>query len=150
MTTTSDRIEKQIVLRASPERVWRAIASAREFGSWFGVNLQDDFVPGATVRGAITIKGFENVAMTMLIERMEKERVFAFRWHPYAIEPNVDYSQEPTTLVEFRIEAVAEGTRLVVTESGFDQLPEGRRFKAFEMNSGGWTAQLANIERYVA
>jgi uncharacterized protein YndB with AHSA1/START domain len=150
MTTTPDRIEKRITLRATPERVWRALSSPREFSAWFGVDLRDDFIPGTTVRGPITSKGYEHLTLEMTIERLDKERLLAFRWHPHAIEPNVDYSSEPMTLVEFRLEPVPEGTLLVVTESGFDKIPASRRPRAFEMNSGGWAAQLENIARHVA
>src|SRR5262245_14249994 len=153
MTTTSDRtpdrIEKQIELRASPERVWRALTSAREFGAWFGCEISSDFAPGTTVHGRITTKGYEGLAMELQIERMDRERLFSFRWHPYAIDPEVDYSREPTTLVELRLEPAAAGTRLVVSESGFDRIPADRRPRAFEMNAGGWEAQLRNIERYL-
>lgn len=150
MTTSSDRIEKRITLRATPARVWRALSDAREFGTWFQADLRGDFAPGAKVSGKLTHPGFEHVTMELAIERMERERLLAFRWHPYAIEAGVDYSAEPMTLVELRIEPVPEGTLLVVTESGFDSIPAGRRLKAFEMNSNGWAAQLRNIERHVA
>jgi uncharacterized protein YndB with AHSA1/START domain len=150
MTKSSDRIEKRILLRASPARVWRALSNAGEFGTWFRADLRDDFVPGATVRGAITYPGYEHLVLEMTIEKMEPERLFSFRWHPHAVEPGVDYSSEPTTLVEFRLESAPEGTLLVVTESGFEHIPEARRFKALEMNAGGWEEQLRNIERHVA
>ena len=106
------------------------------------------FVPGAHISGQITTPGYEHFTLTMQIERVEPERVFAYRWHPYAIEPGVDYSKEPTTLVEFRLDDAAEGTRLTVVESGFDQLPVARRDLAFRMNEGGWAAQITNIDRY--
>lgn len=146
----TDHIEKRITLRATPARVWRAISDAREFSAWFQVDLHDDFAPGTTVRGKLTIKGMEHLTMEIVIERMERERLLSFRWHPYAIDPAVDYSAEPPTLVELQIEPTAEGTLLVVTESGFDKVPAARRLKAFEMNSNGWAAQLRNIERHVA
>ena len=146
----TDHIEKRITLRATPARVWRALSDAREFGAWFQVDLRDDFAPGATVRGKLTIKGMEHLTMEIVIERMDRDRLLSFRWHPYAIDPAVDYAAEPTTLVELRIEPAAEGTLLVVTESGFDKVPAARRLKAFEMNSNGWAAQLLNIERHVA
>ena len=148
MATTTDRIEKQRVLRAAPARVWRALSDRREFGSWFGVELRDDFVPGATVRGTVRYQGKE-VALTMQIERMEPERLLAFRWHPFAVDPAVDYASEPPTLVELALAPAPEGTLLTVTESGFDQIPLARRAKAFEMNGHGWAAQLENIARHV-
>jgi uncharacterized protein YndB with AHSA1/START domain len=145
----SDRIEKRIELAATPERVWRALTSAREFGTWFGAKLEGDFAPGATVRGPITYTGYEHLTLEITIERMDERRLLSFRWHPHAVETGVDYSQEPTTLVEFRLEPSPAGTLLVVTESGFDRIPAGRRPKAFEMNSSGWAAQMANIARHV-
>jgi len=145
-----DRIEKNIVLQAPRARVWRALTTAREFGAWFGVQLESEFSAGAEVRGRITLPGFENVVFTAWVERIEPERSFAYRWHPYAIDPEVDYSKEPTTLVEFQLEEVASGTALTVVESGFERIPLARRAEAFRMNDGGWAAQLENIERYVA
>jgi uncharacterized protein YndB with AHSA1/START domain len=85
-----------------------------------------------------------------MIERIEPERYFSYRWHPYAADPNVDYSKEPTTLVEFRLDEVAEGTALTIVESGFDRIPLSRRAEAFRMNEAGWASQVRNIERYVA
>ena len=147
-TTTTDRIEKRRVLRATPTRVWRAISNAREFGTWFGIELRDDFAPGATVHGKVTYQG-KDVTFAFHIERMEPERLLSFRWHPFAIDPAIDYSHEPTTLVELAIAPAPEGTLLTVTESGFDQIPLARRAKAFEMNSGGWAEQMQNIARHV-
>ena len=149
MTTTPDRIEKRIILKAAPARVWRALADAEAFGSWFGAELRGPFAPGTTVHGKITHPGYEHLHLELQIERMDEGKLFSFRWHPYAIEADVDYSKEPTTLVELRLEPAPEGTLLVVTESGFDQIPAERRPRAFEMNSGGWQAQLHNIERYL-
>jgi uncharacterized protein YndB with AHSA1/START domain len=146
----TDRIEKNIVLRAPQSRVWRAIASAPEFGAWFGVKMEGPFVAGATVAGRLTVPGYEHVTMTVAVQQVEPERLLSYRWHPYAIEPGVDYSSEPTTLVEFRLEEVEDGTQLTVVESGFDALPMERRADAFRMNEQGWTGQLTNIERHVA
>jgi uncharacterized protein YndB with AHSA1/START domain len=146
---STDRIEKSVVLRAPRSRVWRAITNAGEFGSWFGAKLEGGFAPGAQVKGRITIPGYEHVIMDITVERVEPEKLFSYRWHPYAIEPGVDYSGEPTTLVEFRLEEVTGGTQLTVTESGFDHIPAARRAEAFRMNEQGWMGQLKNIERYV-
>jgi uncharacterized protein YndB with AHSA1/START domain len=146
----TDRIEKTVVLRAPRSRVWRAIADAEEFGTWFGVKLQGRFTPGARVQGQVTIPGYEHVTMDVTIERVDPERLFSWRWHPAAVEPGFDYSAEPTTLVEFRLEEVPGGTRLTVTESGFDRIPLARRAKAYEENEGGWAAQLENIARHVS
>ena len=148
-TTTTDRIEKKLLLRAPRTRVWRALTDAQEFGKWFGVELTDAFTPGARVRGKVTTKGYEHVTWEITVEKIEPERLFSFRWHPYAIEPGTDYSTEPTTLIEFELEEVAAGTQLTLTESGFDRIPLARRAKAFEMNDRGWEMQLENIERHV-
>jgi uncharacterized protein YndB with AHSA1/START domain len=146
----TDRIEKSIVLRAPRGRVWRAISDAQEFGNWFGVKLEGPFQAGGRVKGQITIPGYEHVVMDVTVERIEPERLFSFRWHPYAIDPKVDYSQEPTTLVELRLDEAEGGTKLTVVESGFDQIPAARRAEAFRMNERGWEGQLKNIERHVA
>jgi uncharacterized protein YndB with AHSA1/START domain len=146
---SSDRIEKTTVIRAPRSQVWRAITTAEDFGAWFGAKVTGAFVPGARISGPITTPGYEHFTLTMQIERVEPEQVFAYRWHPYAIEPGVDYSKEPSTLVEFRLDDAAEGTRLTVVESGFDKLPAARRDLAFRMNEGGWAAQIKNVERYV-
>ncbi|HEY3171762.1 MAG TPA: SRPBCC family protein [Thermoanaerobaculia bacterium] len=147
--SSTDRIEKSVFLRAPRSRVWRAIANAEEFGAWFGAKLEGAFAPGARVTGRITTPGYEHLIMDFTIERVDPERLFSCRWHPYAIEPGVDYSSEPTTLVEFRLEDAAGGTRLTVIESGFDRIPVSRRAEAFRMNDQGWAEQMKNIERYV-
>jgi len=147
---STDRIEKKIVLRAPMSRVWRALTNAQEFGTWFGVKLQGAFAAGARVQGQITIPGYEHVTMDITIVRLDPERYFSWRWHPNAVEPGVDYSKEPTTLVEFELEEIAGGTRLTVVESGFDGIPLARRAQAFEANEGGWAAQLENIGRHVS
>ena len=149
MTSSSDRIEKRIELNAPPARVWRALTDHREFGKWFRVNLEAPFVPGKSTRGRITYPGYEHLIMDVLVQKMEPERLFSFQWHPYAVDPKVDYSKEPPTLVEFKLEKTPAGTSLVVTESGFDSIPVARRDEAFRMNSAGWTEQLKNIEAYV-
>lgn len=147
--TSTDRIEKETVIRAPRTRVWRAITDSREFGNWFKAEIAEPFVAGAPARGRITHPGYEHLVFEVHVERMEPESYFSFRWHPYAIDPQVDYSQEPMTLVEFHLEDGPEGTRVRVTESGFDQIPLARRAEAFRMNSRGWEGQLRNVAAYV-
>jgi uncharacterized protein YndB with AHSA1/START domain len=149
MASSTDRIEKEIVLRAPRSRVWRAITDAKEFGRWFRAEIKDSFVPGAPARGRITYPGYEHLTFEVHVERIEPERLFSFRWHPYAVDPKQDYSKEPTTLVVFELEEIPEGTRLKVTESGFDQIPLARRTEAFRMNSQGWAEQVQNIAKHV-
>jgi uncharacterized protein YndB with AHSA1/START domain len=150
----NDRIQKQIELRAPVSRVWRALTDYREFGEWFRVKLDGPFVPGQISRGQMTYPGYEHVKWEAVVQKMEPERLFSFTWpHPKSFEKgdtSPDYSKEPSTLVEFRLEKTANGTLLVLTESGFDKLPSDRRLEAFRRNEGGWTEQLKNIEAYVA
>jgi uncharacterized protein YndB with AHSA1/START domain len=145
-----NRIEKCIELKAPVSRVWRALTDHREFGEWFRVKLDGPFVVGQISRGQITYPGYEHLKWEAVVQNMEAEQLFALTWHPYAIDPNVDYSQEPSTLVEFRLEKIPSGTLLTLTESGFDKIPSDRRLEAFRMNDGGWTEQMKNIETYVA
>ena len=150
-TTTTDRIAKEILLRAPLARVWRAISDPDEFGAWFRVEMSGvRFEPGKPVHAKMTYPGHEGTPFEMVVDRMEAPRRFSFRWHPYGIDPNHDYSDEPMTLVEFALEEVEEGTKLTVTESGFDAIPLARRAEAFRMNSEGWSEQIRNIEAYVS
>jgi uncharacterized protein YndB with AHSA1/START domain len=148
--TGSDRIEKRIELHAPISRVWRALTDHHEFGEWFRVKLDGPFVAGQKSTGHMTYPGYEHIKWQAMVQKIEPERLFSFTWHPYGIDPKVDYSKEPPTLVEFRLEKTATGTLLVLTESGFDKVPAGRRDEAFRMNDGGWTEQMKNIEKYVA
>jgi uncharacterized protein YndB with AHSA1/START domain len=161
METSTDRIEKKVLLRASLERVWRAISDSKQFGSWFGVQFSDPFVAGKSIDGRIeptTVDAevaklqqpHKGMRFVFAIDRIEPMRVFSYRWHPYAIEPGVDYSKEQATLVVFELEEASGGTMLKVTESGFDKIPIARRAKAFEANSGGWEHQMKLIAKYLA
>lgn len=149
-TPSTDRIEKRIVLRASRSRVWRAITNAEEFGTWFRMKLDGEFAEGATIRGRITHPGYEHVTVEMLVERVEPERYFSYRWHPHAVDAAVDYSAEPTTLVEFILEEAEGGTAVTIVESGFDRIPIARRAEAFRMNERGWGGQMDNLARHVS
>lgn len=146
---TTDRIEKKIQLRHPPSKVWRALTDSQQFGEWFGVRLKDPFKPGARVQGKVTHKGYEHMTMDILIERMEPERLFSWRWHPGAAEPGESFESEPTTLVVFELKEVPGGTLLTVVETGFDGIPLARRAKAYRDNEGGWTAQMTAIEQYL-
>jgi uncharacterized protein YndB with AHSA1/START domain len=147
---TNDRIEKQIDLNAPVSRVWRALTDYREFGEWFRVKLEGPFVAGQVSRGQLTFPGYEHLQMEVVVQKIEPEHFFSYTWHPFAIDPKVDYSKETPTLVEFRLEKSAKGTLLRVTESGFDKIPSDRRLEAFRMNENGWGQQLKHIESYVA
>ncbi|HTI71178.1 MAG TPA: SRPBCC family protein [Candidatus Limnocylindria bacterium] len=145
----TDFVEKRIELKAPIGRVWRALTNPVEFGQWFRVKLDGPFVPGETSRGHITYPGYEHLKWEAVIVKMEPESYFSFTWHPYAVDPKVDYSQELPTLVEFRLSPTAKGTLLVVRESGFDNVPAARRADAFRMNDNGWAIQMANIQAHV-
>jgi uncharacterized protein YndB with AHSA1/START domain len=160
MASSTDRIEKKVLLRAPRERVWRAISDSKQFGNWFGVEFDGPFVAGAHLTGRITPtkvdaevaksqEPYAGAPFECTIETVEPMRLFSFRWHPFAIEPGVDYSHEDSTLVAFELEDVVGGTSLTITESGFDQIPLERRAKAFAANEQGWTAQSVLIEKYV-
>ena len=147
--SSTDRIQKQVQLKAPRSRVWRALTDAQEFGSWFRVKLETGFAVGQVARGHITYPGYEHLKFEATVERMEAERLFSLRWHPAAVDPKVDYSSEPTTLVEFKLEDAPGGTLLTVIESGFDALPPERRDEALRMNDGGWAIQMLNIQAHV-
>ena len=142
-----NRIERHIDLKPSPSRVWKALTDYREFGQWFGCVFEGPFVVGKTVHGKLNHPSFEQWAID--VKKMEPERLFSFTWHPYPIDPTVDYSKETPTLVEFTLEPNGSGTRLTVTESGFDKIPATRRLEAFRKNNEGWIEQLENIASYV-
>jgi uncharacterized protein YndB with AHSA1/START domain len=146
----SDRIERSILINAPRSRVWRALTTAEEFGRWFGVDLRGQaFRAGRRTRGPIAIEGYTHLEFDVDVERMEPETLFSWRWHPYPIDPKVDYSQEEPTLVTFTLEdAPGNATLLKVAESGFDKVPAHRRMEAYRMNSGGWDAQVENIRRH--
>ena len=156
----SDRIQKKILLHAPLKRIWNALADSKEFGTWFGMKFDAPFTPGAHMRGTIVPtkvnadvakaqQKYEGMPVEITIEKMEPERLFSFRWHPYAIEQDVDYSVEPATLIEFVLQETKDGVMLTVTESGFDQIPLARRVKAFTANEQGWGMALKLIEEYL-
>ena len=157
---STNQIEKKMLLRAPIQRVWRALADAKEFGTWFGVKFEGTFKPGAQMKGILITTAvdaevakmqaqYKGTEFSVTIEKREQDLVFSFRWHPYAVDPKMDYSKEPTTLVTFALEEVAEGVMLTVTESGFDKIPLERRAMAFEANEGGWQIMVGVLEKFV-
>lgn len=160
MTGSTDRIEKRVLLRAPQERVWRAISNASEFGTWFGVELDGQFAANARMTGRIKPTQVDpdvaamqekhtGLRMEFYVERFQPMSLFSFRWHPFAIDPAVDYSNEPMTLVTFRLEPAGEDTMLTIVESGFDSIPIARRADAFEANDEGWSLMVQLIEKYL-
>jgi uncharacterized protein YndB with AHSA1/START domain len=158
---SADRIEKRVLLRATRERVWRAISDSREFATWFGVTFDAPFAEGARLKGRIVgtqmdeevaaqQRQFADKVFEFLVERVEPMNRISFRWHPYALEADVDYSKEPTTLIEFELTDAVGGILLTIVESGFERIPLARRAKAFAANEAGWAKQAELIERYVS
>jgi uncharacterized protein YndB with AHSA1/START domain len=151
MNTSTDRIERRVLINGTRARVWRAISNAAELGEWFGVDFKGkSFAAGKPIQGKITYAGYEHLTMEVVIERIVPERLLSWRWHPAAIDPAVDYSQEPTTLVVFELEEVEGGTMVSVVESGLDNIPLERRATVFRLNTSGWDQQMENIKKYVA
>jgi len=150
MSSATDRIERKVVLKATRARVWQALTNIEEFNSWFRVKVSGkQFQSGQKYSGQVAYPGYEHVVFEVTIEKAEPQRLLSWRWHPAAIDPKVDYSSEPTTLVEFQLQDAVGGTLLTVVESGIDQIPVARRLDVFRMNSEGWDAQLQNIEKHV-
>ena len=147
--TGTNSIEKEITLRAPRERVWRALTDAQEFGAWFGMTLDGSFQQGQAIRGRMSNPKYAHFDIEFVVETIAPQHLFSYRWHPYAIDQNVDFSKERRTLVEFHLSDAPDGTMLRVIESGFDHVPAGRRAEAFQMNTKGWTAQVENIRRHV-
>ena len=147
MAQSTDRIQKTMILRAPRSKVWRALTDSAQFGEWFQARPEGPFTPGRKVRGPMTYPGYEHLTFEVTVEQMEPERLFSWRWQPGG-DPDIDPA-EPTTLVVFELEEIPEGTRLTVTESGFDQIPAARRSKAYRSNDAGWTGQMENIRKYV-
>ena len=148
-TAVSNQIEKSILLHFPRHRVWRALTTAREFGSWFGVKLDGEFAAGKTIRGKYENEKYAHATFDVIVETIAPETLFTYRWHPFAMEPNIDYSGESRTLVAFTLEDRDGDTLLTVVESGFDGIPAARRSKAFEMDSNGWASQMVRIEKYL-
>ena len=144
-----NRIEKQVEIAAPVSRVWQALTDSRQFGDWFLVKMDGPFVAGKPIGGQITHPGYEHVRMEIVVKAIAPETLFSFTWHPYAVDPKVDYSKEESTLIEFRLRAVPGGTLLTVTESGFEKIPAERRAEAILRNDGGWAQQMKNIQAYV-
>ena len=156
----ADRIVKSVVLHAPPHHVWPALTDAKAFGTWFGADFDGSFTPGAQVTGRISPtqvdaavareqEPYKGMPIDLTIERIEPLHLLSFRWNPLAVDRPADPAADPSTLVEFEFEPAGEDTRLTVTESGFEQLPEATRAKAFASNSDGWEKQMGLVRKFV-
>jgi uncharacterized protein YndB with AHSA1/START domain len=150
----NDKIEKEIVVAAPLERAWRAITDHNEFGTWFGVKLETAFVVGEVTEGKITAPGFEHMIWKSTTTVLDAASRFAFTWNPYDYEP---YDQEdvresaapPLMQVEFQLQPVPDGTRILISEAGFMSLPDDERREAmWQSCASGWTEQAANLSAY--
>jgi uncharacterized protein YndB with AHSA1/START domain len=153
----TDSIQKKVVLRAPLEKVWRALSDSKEYGAWFGMKFDAPFVPGAHLRGFLAPSVIDpqqhpyiGTPIDITIEEVKPMTKLSMRWHPFALDPKVDYSAEPTTLVVYTLEPMKEGVALTVTESGFDSIPLKRRAEAFEAHDEGWTEQVRRVGEYLA
>ena len=145
-----DRIEKVVELAAPLARVWRALTDHQEFGAWFRVDLEGPFVVGEVSLGVTTYPGYEGMRWEANVVAMETERLFAFEWCPYEHDDDRDFASAPKTRVEFKLEPTKKGTKLVITESGFNGIPDDkRRVDALRSNTQGWDIQAKNIARHV-
>jgi uncharacterized protein YndB with AHSA1/START domain len=154
-------IKKQVLLNSPQSRVWKALTTSSEFGTWFGMKLEGPFKAGETIKGKIAPTAVDpevakmqephaGKAVNFFVDRIEPESKFVIKWHPFAIDPNKDYSKEPMTLITFSLEKKEDGTLLTITEDGFDKIPESRRAEALKANDGGWAKQTELIQKYLA
>jgi uncharacterized protein YndB with AHSA1/START domain len=148
MHNSEHTIERQIEINAPIAKVWAALTDATLFGQWFKANLQSPFIAGKTTKAKNTSKGFE-MEMEFFVKEIKPQHYFSYAWHPFPIDQTFDYSKEEPTLVEFHLHEIATGTLLKVKESGFNLITANRRAEAFKMHSGGWEAQLRNIEAFL-
>jgi uncharacterized protein YndB with AHSA1/START domain len=149
MTTDElSRIDRTIEVNAPPDRVWRALTTAKDLSSWFHVTIEGDIAAGAEAWMTSTSPGHEGQRFLVRFTEMTPPRRFVWQWHPGAVDPVVDYSREPWTTVTFTLEPSGGGTRLSVSETGFNEISLSRRAKVFADNSGGWTEVIVWIQKY--
>ena len=143
------RIDRTIEIKATPERVWRALTSGAELSAWFQVTIEGEIAPGSEVWMTSAHPQHGGQRFRVRFVEMTPPRRFVWQWHPGAVDPNVDYSREPRTTVTFTLEPSGDGTRLSVAETGFDEISLARRAKVHSDNSQGWTQVLEWLRRHV-
>lgn len=137
-----------------------ALTDSAQFGVWFGMKLDGPFVAGQPLKGHIVPTEmdpeiarmqapYSGYPVNWMVDRIEPKSLFSLRWHPYAIDPEIDYSDEPMTLITFTLKEVTGGVALTVTETGFENIPAHRRTEALKANDGGWAKQMELIATYV-
>ncbi|MGZ9811704.1 SRPBCC family protein [Pseudoroseicyclus sp. H15] len=140
----TDAVTTDIFIDAPRARVWAALADAEPFGRWFRCRFAGPFVPGERIEGTLEEPGHEGTPFWVQVTAMEPPAHFAFRW-PWGEAS--DLAQ--TTLVTFRLVEEGQGTRVTITESGFDAMPEGQRATMAERNAEGWKIQAGRIKAHV-
>lgn len=147
-TADTNRIDRTIDVNAPPDRVWRALTTAADLATWFHVRIEGEIAPGSEVWMTSTSPGYEGQRFLVRVTEMTPPRRFAWQWHPGAVDPAIDYSKEPWTTVTFTLEPSGGGTRLSVSETGFNEISVARRAKVFADNSGGWTEVIVWIQQH--
>ena len=143
-----NRIDRTIEVNAPPDQVWRVLTTAKDLSTWFKVSVEGDIVAGAEIWMTSLNSGHEGTRFLVRIKEMTAPRRFVWEWHPGAVDPAIDYSREPWTTVTFTLEPSGRGTRLSVSETGFNDISLARRAKAYADNSQGWTEVLVWIQKY--
>jgi uncharacterized protein YndB with AHSA1/START domain len=129
--------------------VWRALTTAADLAAWFQVGIEGDITPGAEIWMTSKYPGHQGQRFAVKVTEMTPPRRFAWQWHPGAVDPAVDYSREPWTTVTFTLEPSGRGTRLTVSETGFNEISLARRAKVYQDNNQGWAEVLVWIQKYV-
>lgn len=142
------RIDRTIEIDAAPDRVWRALTAADELSAWFQVTIEGEIAPGREVWMTSMHPQHKGVRFRVRIVEMRPPHHFAWEWHPGAVDPGVDYSREPRTTVSFTLEPSGRGTRLTVSETGFDAIALARRARVYKDNTQGWTEVLVWLRQY--
>ena len=137
-----DEIRRELVIAAPIEKVWDALTSPEHLSKWFGDSAEIDLRPGGRARFGWSEFDASSEAIVEIVDRPVR---FSFRWESLKDTP----VEEASTLVEFSLESASEGTRLILVESGFADLPEDAYDHRFEENSSGWTAELEDLSVYL-
>ena len=144
-----NRIDRTIDINASPERVFRALTTATELSAWFQVTIEGEIVAGTDVWMTSVHPDHAGQRFNVKIIEVTAPRTMAWEWHPGAVDPTVDYSREPRTTVRFTLEPTERGTRLTISETGFDAISLPRRAAVYKDNTQGWTEVLVWLKTYV-
>ena len=143
-----DRIDRTIEVNAPPDRVWRVLTTAKDLSTWFKVDIEGEIAAGAEVWMISKYPGYEGKRFLVRVTEMTPPRRFAWQWHPGAVDDDIDYTREAWTTVTFILEPSGAGTRLSVSETGFNDVSLARRAKVFKDNTQGWAEVIVWIQQY--